>query len=89
MKDLLNQIKRFQDLKDITGTSKSSSYSVTLSFNPWTDVVQVEFGGYDCGDWSRHEYMSTTRDKLIEDLTKKVDEAVEKVTEYSQEIDEE
>jgi hypothetical protein len=79
--ELEKQIKRFQSFKDRTGTYKCSSYSVTLSFNCWEDKVYVEFGGYDVGNWSRHESIETTWDNLIEDITKKVDEADE-ITKY-------
>jgi len=77
MEKLFEQINRFQNLKNVTGSSKSSSYSVQIYFSPWSETVQVEFGGYDIGGWSRHEEMTTTRDKLLEDFTKKVDKAVE------------
>lgn len=77
MKDLIDTIDRFQALKNITGTSKSSSYAVTIRFDPWHEGVVVELGGYDVGNWSRHEYLNTTRNKLLEDLCSKVDEAEE------------
>lgn len=83
MTDLLTLIKRFQDLKEITGTSKSSSYSVQIYFDPWSEGVQVEFGGYDVGDWSRHEYMKTTVDSLMVDFEAKVVEAEKLVAEES------
>ena len=75
MTDLIKLIERFQALKDITGTSKSSSYSVSLHFDPWGEGVQVEFGGYDVGDWSRHEYLKTTVTSLLVDFQSKVEEA--------------
>lgn len=86
MNDLLTLIKRFQSLKDITGTSKSGSYSVQLSFDPWSDVVEVEFGGYDVGDWSRHEYMTATTENLLIDFEAKVVEA-ERIVKEDQEND--
>jgi hypothetical protein len=75
MDKLLDLIERFQNLKNITGTTKSSSYSVQLHFDPWSDRVQVEFGGYDVGCWSRHEYLNTTRHKLLIDMEAKIVEA--------------
>lgn len=75
MNDLLGLVKRFQALKDITGTNKSSSYSVQIYFDPWTENIQVEFGGYDVGDWSRHEYLQTTVENLLIDMENKVKEA--------------
>jgi len=79
--ELEKQIKRFQSFKERTGASKSSSYSVHISFNVGDDHVYVELGGYDVGGWSRHESIRTTWDNLIEDITKKVDEADE-ITKY-------
>lgn len=84
MTDLIKLIKRFQDLKDITGTSKSSSYSLSFHFDPWGDSVQVEFGGYNIGHWSRHEYMNTTVDNLLVDFESKVLEAERIVKEDSE-----
>lgn len=75
MTELLSLIKRFQELKEITGTSKSSSYSVSIHFDPWGEGVQVEFGGYDVGHWCRHEYLSTTVNNLLIDFEAKVVEA--------------
>lgn len=77
MDKLLDLINRFQALKDITGTNKSSSYSVQFHFDPWSDRVQVELGGYDIGHWSRHEYLETTRENLLVDFEAKVKEAEE------------
>ena len=79
--ELEKQIKRFQSFKERSGTDKTSSFSVHLSFNCWDDNVYVEFGGYNVGGWSRHESIETTWENLIEDITKKVDEADE-ITKY-------
>ena len=84
---LLNQIERFQSLKNITGTSKMSSYSVSISFDPNSDEVDIELGGYDVGDWSRHTHIKTTKARMIEDLTAKVDEAVRIVSEMETDYD--
>lgn len=75
MKELYNVIERFQALKEKTGTNKSTSYQVLVHFDCWSDDVTVEFGGYDVGNWSRHEYMTTTKENLIKDMNRKVDEA--------------
>lgn len=75
--ELEKQIKRFRSFKERTGTNKSSSYSVSINFNAYDDNVYVELGGYDVGGWSRHETLETTWDNLVEDFTKKVDEADE------------
>lgn len=87
MNDLLSLIKRFQSLKDITGTSKSSSYSVSLHFDPWGESVQVEFGGYDVGEWKRHEGLVTDVDNLLVDFEAKVVEAERIVKEWEQDND--
>ena len=73
--ELEKQIKRFRSFKERTGTNKSSSYSVSINFTGYDDTVYVELGGYDVGDWSRHETLETTWDNLVEDFTKKIDEA--------------
>lgn len=75
MEELSKLIERFQSLKSVTGTSKSSSYSVTIVFEPWDDKVQVEFGGYDISGWSRHEHLQTTVDNLLIDVEVKIAEA--------------
>jgi len=77
MQELIDQIKRFQSFKERTGCSKTSSYSVHISFPTYGDEVYVEFGGYDVGGWSRHESITTTVDNLLADITKKIDEADE------------
>ena len=76
--ELQKQIKRFRSFKQRTGASKGNSYSVTFYFaGSDNDAVYVEFGGYDIGDWSRQERLETTWDNLVEDFTKKIDEADE------------
>lgn len=75
--ELENQIKRFRSFKERTGADKSSSYSVSINFTSYDDSVYVELGGYNVGDWSRHEKLETTLDNLVEDFTKKIDEADE------------
>lgn len=75
MKELLDLINRFQNLKEITGTNKTSSYAVSIHFDPWNDSVTVEFGGYDVPGWSRHEYLHTTRQDLLQDFEDRVREA--------------
>lgn len=75
MKELVALIERFQKLKETTGTNKTSSYSVGLYFDPWSEKVIVEFGGYDVPGWSRHEYLHTNRDDLLEDMEDRIREA--------------
>jgi hypothetical protein len=87
MFELLNQIERFQSLKNITGASKMSSYSVSISFDPHSDEVNIELGGYDIGDWKRHTYIKTTKAQMIEDLTIKVNEAVQIVSKMELDYD--
>jgi hypothetical protein len=81
LEELKMQIRRFQSFKERTGVSKSSSYSVHISFSAYDDNVFVELGGYDVGGWSRHECFDSTMDNLVTDLTKKVDEA-DDITRY-------
>lgn len=75
MKELYAEIERFQKLKERTGTNKSSSYSVLFRFDPWSDNVTIELGGYDVGSWPRHVYVDSTKETLLQDLKAKVDEA--------------
>jgi len=79
MNELELLIKRFQSLKEITGTNKTSSYSVGIFFDPWNDTVAIELGGYDIPNWSRHEYIKTTRKNLLKDLEEKIIQAEQDV----------
>lgn len=79
MKDLLYQIKRFQELGKKTGRSKSSSYYVEFNFSPTfyiDDKVTITFGGYDITNWGRHHIVESSGVNLLEDITKEVDKAV-------------
>lgn len=45
MNELLEQITRFHNLKEITGCSKMSSYQIGFTFDPWDDQrVDIEWG---------------------------------------------
>jgi hypothetical protein len=50
--------KQFLKLRDKTGASKISSYSMTVYFNP-NETISIELGGYDIADWNRHENIGT------------------------------
>lgn len=76
MNDLLSVINRFQSLGTKYGRNKTTSYQVILYFSPCEDEeVRVELGGYDIGNWNRHHEFETTKSKLVEELTKYVEEA--------------
>ena len=66
---------RFRRLGDITGCSKTSSYSMNIGIDQDGTIV-VELGCYDIADWPRHMYLGhfntmeeayiATEDKIIE-----------------------
>jgi hypothetical protein len=67
---------RFQALASKTGTSKMSSYGVTLEKPMWYGW-QLALGGYDIADWPRHVTLGPfdTLDELLVAFEKKVIEA--------------
>jgi hypothetical protein len=67
---------RFQALASQTGTSKMSSYSVTLEKPMWYEW-QLALGGYDIPDWPRHVTLGPfkTLDEVLVAFEKKVIEA--------------
>ncbi len=71
--DLYALVARFQNLKDKTGTNKSTSYHLNLNFDPWTDAVSVEWGCYDVGDYPRHYHTQTTRPNLLAHLATEIE----------------
>ena len=75
MNELIEQIQRFQKLRDYVGASKISSFSVELYFDPDGEGVGVVLGGYDIPSWNRHESIRTTVKDLLKDLKLKIDEA--------------
>jgi hypothetical protein len=72
---------RFQALASKTGTSKMSSYGVTLETvtleKPMWYGWQLALGGYDIADWPRHVTLGPfdTLDELLVAFEKKVIEA--------------
>src|ERR1035437_7935072 len=48
---------KFRKLGEITGASKSSSWSMSVNFSP-EGKVQVELGGYDVPGWNRHHFLT-------------------------------
>jgi hypothetical protein len=75
--------KQFLKLRDKTGASKMSSYSMTIYFSPDEDI-SIELGGYDIQDWSRHEHIGIFKSEkeAIDALEIKINEA-EKLVEES------
>ena len=47
---------RFLKLRDKTSASKTSSYAMDVSFDPY-DGIRIHLGTYDIGDWPRHTYL--------------------------------
>jgi hypothetical protein len=74
--------KEFLKLRDITGATKMSSYSMTVYFSPDEDI-SIELGGYDIADWNRHEVigMFKSEKEAIDALYYKVLEAQKLVNE--------
>lgn len=83
MKEFYTLLDRFQNLKRV-GCNKSSSFCVNLSFNPWNDEVTVEFGGYDVGNWSRHEYRTCSKSEFLSKFEEWVKEAEDIISKYEE-----
>lgn len=83
MQEFYILLERFQALKKI-GCSKSSSFCVNLNFNPWDDKITVEFGGYDVGNWSRHEYRTCKKSEFLDKFKEWVNEAEDIVSKQQQ-----
>lgn len=75
MEQLVSLVNRFQKLKDTTSTSKYSSYSVSVCFEVWTDVITITLGTHDVGEWDRYTEIHTTLPKMLDDLEAKIKEA--------------
>lgn len=83
MHQLLEQITRFQNLKEITGCSKTSSYQIGFTFDPWDDQrVDIEWGCYDVGDYNRHYRTSCQKQNLIEHMKQEISKMEEVVKHY-------
>jgi hypothetical protein len=68
--------QRFQNLKEITGRDKSSSYVLNVVFDP-DDGILVEMGCYDVADWPRNLSLGPfdSEEKALEATRAKVAEA--------------
>ena len=53
--------KRFASLMSKTGCEKSSSYTMSVEFDPHSDEVRTYLGTYDVSDWPRHTYLGPFR----------------------------
>ena len=84
MEEFYALLERFQALKKI-GCSKSSSFCVSLNFDPWNDDVTVEFCGYDVGNWSRHEHRNCKRSEFLKKFEEWVKEAEDIVSKQPRE----
>lgn len=81
--ELLEQIARFQKLKEITGCSKMSSYRIGFTFGPWDDQrVDIEWGCYDVGGYNRHYRTSCLKENLIEHMKQEIRKMEEVVKHY-------
>lgn len=76
MNDILEQVKRFQDLKNITGTHKCSSYSLNFSFDVFCDTVIIEWGCYDVGGYPRHYETACDHSDVYNHMRSEIDNMV-------------
>ena len=76
MTTFLEQHQRFLKLREKVGASKMSSFSMQVYYSP-EEYITIELGGYDIGDWSRHEHIGPFEDEeeALLALTQKIDEA--------------
>jgi hypothetical protein len=67
---------RFTKLREKTDASKTSSYAMDVSFDPY-DGVRVHLGTYDIGDWPRHTTLGpfTTEAEAMAATEKKIKDA--------------
>lgn len=89
MEQLVHLINRFQKLKDITGTNKSTSYDVNIRFDVWTDNITITLGTYDVGEWNRYTEIHTTLPKMLDDFEAKIEEAEAEVERWESHCEEE
>lgn len=79
LKQLFEQIKRFQKLAEKTGRNKSSSYQVEILFPPsfyLDNKLDIIVGGFDITEWPKTYEIDTTSETLLENFTELVDEAI-------------
>lgn len=55
--------ERFLKLRDKTGASKITSYSMSVYFSP-EGRISVELGTYDISGWPRHTYLGSFESEL-------------------------
>lgn len=73
MNDLLKLIDRFQAFRAKTGAGKLSSYQLTLTFDPDSDVVELQWGCYDVADYPRMYETTTTRQSLLIHMQREIE----------------
>lgn len=85
MKELFELVDRFQKLKEVTGTNKSSSYTVSIHFDLWEDKVTLEWGCYDVGSYPRHYQTECTREDLLTHMVQEIEQMEQVVKETAAE----
>jgi hypothetical protein len=70
--------KRFLKLRETTGASKISSFSMSVYFSA-EEMISIELGGYDIADWNRHEHIGDfySEEEALIALENKIKEAEE------------
>lgn len=89
LEPLYTLIRRFQSLKNRTGTSKSSSYALTFNFDPWDELIYVEWGTYDVGDYPRTHRTRTRSDQLLTHLAEEIEKMEAVVAAEEQDVNNE
>lgn len=86
-KRLLTLATRFKNVHDKIGRSKISSGTTVLTWrfgylDESEPVISIELGGYDLGDWKRHQDIGefTSIEKALDELEKWVVKAEDYAT---------
>lgn len=85
MHKLNELVRKFQDLSIKTGRYKSTSFGVTLEFDPHFNTngkVNIVIGGYDIPGFGRTHIVESTADNWINDLEATVAKAQGLVENY-------
>lgn len=73
MNDLVKLIDRFQALKTKTGAGKTSSYQLTMTFDPDGDCIELQWGCYDIADYPRIYETTSTRCDLLSHMQREIE----------------
>ncbi len=68
-----SEIQRFQDLSRLSPPNKSSSYQISITKTLYDDMVEIEWGCYDVGDYPRHYHTSCKLEDLERHMQGEID----------------